>query len=231
MADKTAQSSGRRRPGIPSRAATRFRRDALTATRRRSPSDGGRARTSVRAGLRPAHLAGASRPAADVERAEMIFVNSMCDLFHEDVPDEFIGEVFEIDGEGRSSRLPGADQATRPTGRACRLSCRGRSTSGWASASRTAASSAGPTALREVPAAVRFISAEPLLGPSTDSTWRDRLVDSRRRVRARRRRVEEARLGPRAPRPLPRRGCRVLLQAVGRTNPEGGRPTPRRPAR
>ena len=43
-------------------------------------------------------------------KPQMIFVNSMSDLFHEDVPTEFILRVFESDEQGRSARLPGPDQ-------------------------------------------------------------------------------------------------------------------------
>ena len=41
-------------------------------------------------------LAGAPRAAAALARPRMIFVNSMSDLFHEDIPDDFIAEVFEV---------------------------------------------------------------------------------------------------------------------------------------
>jgi protein gp37 len=97
-------------------------------------------------------------------RPRLIFVNSMSDLFHESIPDEFIRDVFDVMGRAdwhtfqiltkRHDRLaalaPDLDwhpnvwmgvtiENRRFTHRADRL--------------------------REVPAAVRFISAEPLLGP------------------------------------------------------------------
>src|SRR4051795_10066899 len=34
-------------------------------------------------------------------RPRMIFVNSMSDLFHEDIPDEYIGEVFDVMGRAK----------------------------------------------------------------------------------------------------------------------------------
>lgn len=97
-------------------------------------------------------------------RPRMIFVNSMSDLFHESIPDDFIRRVFDVMGKAewhtfqiltkRHERLselaPALDwhpniwmgvtiENRRFTHRADRL--------------------------REVPASVRFISAEPLLGP------------------------------------------------------------------
>jgi protein gp37 len=42
-----------------------------------------------------------------------IFVNSMSDLFHDQVPDEYISRVFEVMGRGAPAHIPGADQATR----------------------------------------------------------------------------------------------------------------------
>jgi protein gp37 len=93
----------------------------------------------------------------------MIVVNSMSDLSHELVPLDFIKQVFEVmasaeqhtfqiltkaRAHGRTrpgallarERLDGGEHREPPLGRAC-------------------------VYLRQVPAAVRFISAEPLLGP------------------------------------------------------------------
>jgi protein gp37 len=97
-------------------------------------------------------------------RPRMIFVNSMSDLFHEDVPETFIQEVFDVMVRAhwhtfqiltkRSARL--RELATRLRWQANiwqgvsvendRYTCRIED-------------------LREVPAAVRFLSIEPLLGP------------------------------------------------------------------
>jgi protein gp37 len=30
------------------------------------------------------------------QRPRVVFVNSMSDLFHEDIPDEFVAEVFDV---------------------------------------------------------------------------------------------------------------------------------------
>jgi protein gp37 len=97
-------------------------------------------------------------------RPRRIFVNSMSDLFHRDVPTEFIAQVFETMVRAhwhifqvltkRSRRvvqlapkLPWADHVWM-----------GVSVESDAYAWRV-------DQLREVPAQVRFISAEPLLGP------------------------------------------------------------------
>ena len=76
--------------------------------------------------------------------------------------------------------------------------------------------------LREVPAAVRFISAEPLLGPleGLDLDGIDWLIAGGESG-PRHRPVRDG-VAPGPPRPLPRRGRRVLLQAVGRHRPKAG---------
>ena len=43
----------------------------------------------------------------------MVFVNSMSDLFHKDVPDEYILAVVRVMRTGQLAHLPGADQAIR----------------------------------------------------------------------------------------------------------------------
>jgi protein gp37 len=94
----------------------------------------------------------------------MIFVNSMSDLFHEEVPDNFIHQVFEVMGR--------ADWHTFQilTKRHERLAALGSdlpwSENIWMGVSienRRFVHRAD--CLRQIPAAVRFISAEPLLGP------------------------------------------------------------------
>ena len=47
------------------------------------------------------------------KKPRMMFVNSMSDLFHEDVPVEFILKVFCRDAAGIVASVPGADQAFR----------------------------------------------------------------------------------------------------------------------
>ena len=95
---------------------------------------------------------------------QMIFVNSMSDLFHREVPTDFIQDVFEV-----------MRQASRHTfqvltKRAARLaSLAGRlpwPDNVWVGVTVEAADYVERIdSLRQVPAAVRFLSLEPLLGP------------------------------------------------------------------
>ena len=94
----------------------------------------------------------------------MIFVNSMSDLFHEDVPDEYIKKVF--------ATMVKADRhifqiLTKRPERVVKLApqlpwpshvWQGVSVESQAYTKRV-------NALQKVPAAVRFLSVEPLLGP------------------------------------------------------------------
>ena len=98
------------------------------------------------------------------KKPRRIFVNSMSDLFHKDVPDDFVRRVF--DTMVRSDRHTYQILTKRPQ-RLARLAPSlpwpphvwiGVSVESNAYAWRA-------NYLRQVPAAVRFISAEPLLGP------------------------------------------------------------------
>jgi protein gp37 len=109
------------------------------------------------------------------KRPRQIFVNSMSDLFHPEVPDEFIAEVFATMVEAdwhvfqiltkRPERLLElADELPWPPHIWMGVSIENRRFVHRADL------------LREVPAAIRFISAEPLLGPLegldlTDIHW------------------------------------------------------------
>jgi protein gp37 len=109
------------------------------------------------------------------KRPRQIFVNSMSDLFHPEVPDEFIAEVFSTMVEAdwhvfqiltkRPERLVElADELPWPRHIWMGVSIENRRFVHRADL------------LREVPAAIRFISAEPLLGPLegldlTDIHW------------------------------------------------------------
>jgi protein gp37 len=97
-------------------------------------------------------------------RPRVIFVNSMSDLFHEGIPDDYIAQVFDV--------MAAASQHTFQvlTKRHDRLAQIAPSLpwpeNVWMGVSienRRFVHRADR--LREVPAAVRFISAEPLLGP------------------------------------------------------------------
>jgi protein gp37 len=98
------------------------------------------------------------------KRPRMIFVNSMSDLFHERIPESYVREVFDVMGQAshhtfqiltkRHERL--AELA--PT-----LPWHPNVWMGVTIENRRFVKRADY--LRQVPAAVRFISAEPLLGP------------------------------------------------------------------
>lgn len=97
-------------------------------------------------------------------RPRRIFVNSMSDLFHKDIPDEYILRVFEV--------MTRADWhifqvLTKRSGRLARLGQRlPWRPHIWAGVSiETDRYVWRANDLRKVPAEVRFISAEPLLGP------------------------------------------------------------------
>jgi protein gp37 len=97
----------------------------------------------------------------------VVFVNSMSDLFHARVPVGFVRQVFDV--------MAATPQHTyqlltkRPT-RLARLAPElPWPPNVWAGVSVESAEHLGRiTALRTVPAAVRFVSAEPLLGPLDD---------------------------------------------------------------
>ncbi len=97
-------------------------------------------------------------------RPRRIFVNSMSDLFHEAIPDEYLLRVFDVMAKAhwhvfqiltkRSARL------------ASMASDLPWSSNVWQGVSVENARYTSRIAhLREVPAAVRFLSVEPLLGP------------------------------------------------------------------
>ena len=97
-------------------------------------------------------------------RPRVIFVNSMSDLFHEDIPFDYVAGVFEV--------MVAAPQHTfqiltkrheRLSELAPHLPWPGNVWIGVSIENRRFVQRADH--LREVPAAVRFISAEPLLGP------------------------------------------------------------------
>jgi protein gp37 len=100
-------------------------------------------------------------------RPRRVFVNSMSDLFHEDVPLPFIQRIFEVMVQAewhifqvltkRHERLRQlAPELPWPPNVWAGVTVENNR---WIER---------VDALREVPAAVRFISAEPLLGPLTD---------------------------------------------------------------
>lgn len=115
-----------------------------------------------------------------VKRPTMWFVNSMSDLFHEDIPDEWIDRVFEVMGETpehtyqiltkRASRMRAYMNSDRPykAWNARRLEQEAwPARNVWLGVSTERQQEANERVphLLATPAAVRFVSAEPLLGP------------------------------------------------------------------
>jgi len=94
----------------------------------------------------------------------VIFVNSMSDLFHPDVPDEFIEDVFQVMADTPRHTY---QVLTKRSQRLAKLAGRLQWPSNvWMGVSvETDRYTFRVDHLRNVPAAVRFVSAEPLLGP------------------------------------------------------------------
>ena len=111
------------------------------------------------------------------KKPRRIFVNSMSDLFHKDVPDDFILDIFEtmlIADQHiyqvltkRPSRLVNTSLTAKITQKVYEIT----GDTHWPSHIWLGVSVENNNytwradALRKVPAAIRFISAEPLLGP------------------------------------------------------------------
>jgi protein gp37 len=101
------------------------------------------------------------------KKPQLIFVNSMSDLFHEDVPDSFVREVFDTMEAASQHRF---QLLTKRPERLVYLAPTlpfpenlwvGVSVENQRWTSRI-------DELRKVPAQIRFLSCEPLLGPLTD---------------------------------------------------------------
>lgn len=105
-------------------------------------------------------------------RPRVIFVNSMSDLFHEDVPFSFIEDVFAVMGEADHHTFQILTKRhERLAELAPLLTWHPNVWMGVSVENRRFACRADY--LREVGAAVRFISAEPLLGPLHSLDLRD----------------------------------------------------------
>lgn len=109
------------------------------------------------------------------KKPRRIFVNSMSDLFHEDVPDSFLAQVGDI--IQRAQRLGHTFQilTKRPTRMRDYLRKHGRMplVNAWfgVSVEDQATADERIPILLQTPAAVRFISAEPLLGSVDLLRW------------------------------------------------------------
>lgn len=111
------------------------------------------------------------------KKPRRIFVNSMSDLFHKDVPDDFVLDVFRtmISTDQHIyqvlTKRPSRLINTSLTNKISELALHITGSSTWPShiwlgvSVETSAYAWRVDALRKIPAAIRFISAEPLLGP------------------------------------------------------------------
>lgn len=98
------------------------------------------------------------------KRPRTIFVNSMSDLFHKDVPPDFIAQVFKVMNDCEQHQF---QVLTKRPEIAAALAPRLKWTDNiWMGTSvENALVSHRITALKEIPARIRFLSVEPLLGP------------------------------------------------------------------
>ena len=97
-------------------------------------------------------------------RPRMIFVNSMSDLFHEDIPEDFLRDVFDVMVAAEHHTFQVLTKRHDRLGElAAALPWPPNLWMGVSIENRRFVERADR--LRDVPAAVRFISAEPLLGP------------------------------------------------------------------
>jgi protein gp37 len=98
------------------------------------------------------------------QKSSRIFVNSMSDLFHSDVPEEYIRQVFDTMERAFWHTF---QILTKRPGRLRRLGPQlNWPENVWMDVSiETDELTPRADAMREVPAAVRFLSCEPLLGP------------------------------------------------------------------
>ena len=101
----------------------------------------------------------------------MVFVNSMSDLFHNDIPEQFVREIFEVmltterhiyqvltKRPGRAARFCKRNNDLLVDGRIPPHIWIGTSIENQRTVQRV-------SHLKSVPASVRFLSCEPLLGP------------------------------------------------------------------
>ena len=157
----------------------------------------------------------------------MIFVNSMSDLFHEGIPEEYIAEVFDVMARASQHTFQVlTKREERLATLAPRLPWPENVWMGVTIENRRFVARADR--LREVPAAVRFISAEPLLGPldGLDLTGIDWLISGGESGH-RHRRVDPVWLRELRDR-CQAEGVAYFFKAVGRPHPEGRWPDTRR---
>lgn len=98
------------------------------------------------------------------KKPRLVFVNSMSDMFHTDVPDGFIARCFEVMNEARQHTF---QILTKRPDRVRELAANVHwSENIWMGTSvETAEFSWRSKEIAKVPASIRFLSVEPLLGP------------------------------------------------------------------
>ena len=105
------------------------------------------------------------------KRPQMVFVNSMADLFHADVPEEFVREIFSVmlreDRHIYQVLTKRPARMNRFVSRNTELFANGRVPAHiWLGTSiEDARATYRADHLRAIPATVRFLSCEPLIGP------------------------------------------------------------------
>lgn len=101
------------------------------------------------------------------KKPRVVFVNSMSDLFHKDIPDDFIQKVFTVMNENTQHTFQIlTKRSERLRGLAPLLDW---SDNIWMGVTVEDNDNVGRVDdLRRIPAAVRFLSMEPLLGPVPD---------------------------------------------------------------
>ena len=154
-------------------------------------------------------------------KSRMIFVNSMSDLFHDDVPTSYIEKVFAV---MRAASWHQFQILTKRSKRLLQLD----SILDWPSNVWMGVSVERDDytfridQLRKTGATIKFLSLEPIVRPSGQArSPRHRLGDRGRRVGTRRTR-DRAHVGPGHPRSMRSRRDSVFLQAVGRDEKEKG---------
>ena len=101
-------------------------------------------------------------------KPRMIFVNSMSDLFHDRVPEEFVANVWQIMGQAQQHTYQILTK--RPDRMAVAISRLPLLSNVWLGTSVENGDFLGRIdALRPLPASVRFVSFEPLLGSVADA--------------------------------------------------------------
>lgn len=118
------------------------------------------------------------------KRPRRVFVNSMADVFHPKVPFDFILQMFSVMAEASDRRGHVFQVLTKRPGRAAAWweQHQGQFPNGWppqiwiGTSVETQKYAPRLTVLERVPAAIRFVSAEPLLGPIDLRPWLEKGV-------------------------------------------------------